>query len=867
MADVGSVDAVVIGSTVTALTLACDLQRRGVDFVLVEHSSASSAAHMGARESQLLADSGDAEGYGDVILQPRSLEMFEDLDVSSEIMRRGRVQTGERVYLYGDLCVDWLYDSSVIKQSSIFSLPVTLEQRDLKSILRERLDSSRIIADDFVCDITVANDGSNEILVTLLNEGHSIRCKYCVGADGFDSFVRESVKFKSTATRMSAGSFITADVNLHWSLNIDDAKYNMLLGDGVAMCAVGLEKGVTSEEGSRWHLTVHRPVDKARQAQAPVQLLLPPTDDSASTTTAPPTDCPVATNSRSISEDISSPASSNQRWYLHAPPLRSPSISTQGTALTAFLSPQPPKRSDVGDKDEKGEAIEEGELVLPTREELEFMIQKAVPSSRLVRINSISRSEIVSRSVTSFRRGNVLVAGGAAVMHPPLLHQGLNDAIQDAYNLGWKLALVVKGSAPDALLDTYDQERRAVGGHARLITTTPCRSIASGSKWVRWAIKAFCPTLIGFSSVNEALTCKAAQINISYPANTAVCGRVWMSGSLRPGQRAPDAMLAKMDDGTNMSFVRLHQLLSGPHHTLLVCVRLPFDPTAAHTGPQRILSPRSVESSGELPPSLTSVIDAGVLASMLEEATTFACHAIRPFNSITYGTHVPIRAVFVLTAGKASIIPVLPLLSQRFASLPPPTQYPPAATAAQVGELPAFGESWCEGGGGGVHDAASSNADCVAFLTELMARKLDRAVEDNELFVGWDAEGEVVNRFKLSLQEDPSPSPWSKLMDPIRMLHNPASECGQVPLRKPQHNSPPPAATTTGVRAEASIDYTGIYAGGVRVGTGRCGAFALIRPDGYLSNHGYLGDSGARDELLGRLSAWGGAEKEQGLQK
>src|SRR5262249_42651729 len=63
------------------------------------------------------------------------------------------------------------------------------------------------------------------------------------------------------------------------------------------------------------------------------------------------------------------------------------------------------------------------------------------------------------RSANAYRRGRVLLAGDAVHIHTPAGGQGMNTGIMDAHNLGWKLALVVAGRAPDALLDSYGTER------------------------------------------------------------------------------------------------------------------------------------------------------------------------------------------------------------------------------------------------------------------------------------------------------------------------------------------------------------------------------------------------------------------------
>ncbi|WP_421120692.1 FAD-dependent monooxygenase [Aquihabitans daechungensis] len=91
----------------------------------------------------------------------------------------------------------------------------------------------------------------------------------------------------------------------------------------------------------------------------------------------------------------------------------------------------------------------------------------------------ISRFTDASRQAVAYRAGRVLLAGDAAHLHPPHGGQGLNTGVQDAVNLGWKLARVVEGSAPESLLDTYQAERHPVGAQvlrnteAQIALTTP----------------------------------------------------------------------------------------------------------------------------------------------------------------------------------------------------------------------------------------------------------------------------------------------------------------------------------------------------------------------------------------------------------
>jgi 3-(3-hydroxy-phenyl)propionate hydroxylase len=82
----------------------------------------------------------------------------------------------------------------------------------------------------------------------------------------------------------------------------------------------------------------------------------------------------------------------------------------------------------------------------------------------------ISRFTDVTRQAATYRKGRVLLAGDAAHVHYPAGGQGLNTGVQDAVNLGWKLAQVIKGTSPDSLLDTYHTERHPVA--ARVLRNT-----------------------------------------------------------------------------------------------------------------------------------------------------------------------------------------------------------------------------------------------------------------------------------------------------------------------------------------------------------------------------------------------------------
>lgn len=101
---------------------------------------------------------------------------------------------------------------------------------------------------------------------------------------------------------------------------------------------------------------------------------------------------------------------------------------------------------------------------LPTVEEMEFRLGELVPFP--VKLSSprwSSRYRISHRLVPNYSEGRVFLAGDAAHIHPPTGGQGMNTGLQDAFNLAWKLAAVIKGRSPESLLDSYSEERHPIG--------------------------------------------------------------------------------------------------------------------------------------------------------------------------------------------------------------------------------------------------------------------------------------------------------------------------------------------------------------------------------------------------------------------
>ncbi|MFG1619888.1 rifampin monooxygenase [Nonomuraea wenchangensis] len=126
----------------------------------------------------------------------------------------------------------------------------------------------------------------------------------------------------------------------------------------------------------------------------------------------------------------------------------------------------------------------------------------------------LSRFGDATRLAEHYRAGRVLLAGDAAHIHPPIGGQGLNLGVQDAVNLGWKLAAQIRGWAPDTLLDTYEAERRPVAEDV-LDNTRAQTELLSTEPGAR-AVRRLLTELMDFDEVNRHLTEKITATAVRY---------------------------------------------------------------------------------------------------------------------------------------------------------------------------------------------------------------------------------------------------------------------------------------------------------------------------------------------------------------
>ncbi|MEU9136972.1 FAD-dependent monooxygenase [Streptomyces sp. NPDC048404] len=165
----------------------------------------------------------------------------------------------------------------------------------------------------------------------------------------------------------------------------------------------------------------------------------------------------------------------------------------------------------------------------------------------------VSRFNDAARQADRYRTGRVLLAGDAAHIHFPAGGQGLNMGVQDAVNLGWKLAAVVRGLAPESLLDTYHAERHPVG--ERVLHNTRAQSALVRPGPQTDALREVFGSLMVFDEVNQYLRHLLTALDIRYPID---------GDHPLVGRRVPDADLKGADGAT-----RVHELLHAARPVLL----------------------------------------------------------------------------------------------------------------------------------------------------------------------------------------------------------------------------------------------------------------------------------------------------------
>lgn len=422
-------DVLIVGAGPTGLTLACELARRDVAVRIVD---AAPAPHR------------HSHGKG---LQPRTLEVLEDVGVTERVLRTGLTHLPFRKYFDGVHVSDTdpAADARPTPDAP-YDRGVVLGQWQLEEILRERLRELGVCV-EFGTEVAGFEQDPDGV-TAFLADGGRVTAGHLVGCDGGRSGIRKAlgVRFDGTA----------------------DPTQAMVCGD---VEADGIGRGV-------WH-----------------------------------------------------------QWF----------TSEGGGVLLCPIPGTNTFQFQAGP-----ELDEQGRESPPSLESFQRIFDRhaRVPGVRLANPTWLSTWRFNVRMADRMRVGRVLLAGDSAHVHPIAGGLGMNTGIQDAYNLGWKLALAAAGQAGPGLLDTYEEERLPVAAWTLNVTTEALRKTVEAVRRPGTGIEA---------AATPAMGTGYRWSSLAAPATTGD------PEVLRPGDRAPDAPCL---DASGRP-VRLFQAYADPRFTLL----------------------------------------------------------------------------------------------------------------------------------------------------------------------------------------------------------------------------------------------------------------------------------------------------------
>ncbi|TLD34319.1 hypothetical protein PspLS_00888 [Pyricularia sp. CBS 133598] len=181
------------------------------------------------------------------------------------------------------------------------------------------------------------------------------------------------------------------------------------------------------------------------------------------------------------------------------------------------------------------------------------------------------------RCASRYRDGRLFIAGDAAHIHSPVGGQGMNAALQDAINLGWKLSAVLRGAAHESLLDTYEEERRPIGLDLLRTTDNMFRFFTITNRfliWLRTLIGPWLPPLlVGTQARRRRFFKWITMLSVSYRGSSSIVATATgFKGPVMGGDRAPDGKLlvSSAVAAAETTTTNLHRLIAGVGHHLVL---------------------------------------------------------------------------------------------------------------------------------------------------------------------------------------------------------------------------------------------------------------------------------------------------------
>ena len=201
----------------------------------------------------------------------------------------------------------------------------------------------------------------------------------------------------------------------------------------------------------------------------------------------------------------------------------------------------------------------------PTLEEMQTIVRESVDPDAVLSDPAWLNIFHAQRKIAQvFHKGRGFLAGDSGHVHVPVGGQGMNTGIQDAFNLSWKLAYVLKGWARPNLLDTYSPERHPVAEHLLKFTDSGFNSLAKPGQVQSFLISSLGGTLLGSSFVQNKIRETLEEVGINYRGGPLAPG--FPVASVVPGDRAPTADVVI---GRDRSKASLLDVLRGTSWTLL----------------------------------------------------------------------------------------------------------------------------------------------------------------------------------------------------------------------------------------------------------------------------------------------------------
>jgi 2-polyprenyl-6-methoxyphenol hydroxylase-like FAD-dependent oxidoreductase len=245
------------------------------------------------------------------------------------------------------------------------------------------------------------------------------------------------------------------------------------------------------------------------------------------------------------------------------------------SVLAAF--PLPAQRWRVFVPQVVGRAVPERQA--PTAEEIERLVAERGPAGlRISDPTLLAAFRCYRRHTKIMRAGRILVAGDAAHIHSPAGGQGMNTGIQDAFNLGWKLAMVAQGKSPPELLDSYQAERVPIAEGVLALTHWLVTTFTMASPRKRWLRDHLLPIVMAVPTAERRYINRLGQLSHHYKHSPLSDHTLRARPtSVNSGERLPDVAGLELEGRP----IRPLDLLRSGAHTLLVMTGRHTDQTIA----------------------------------------------------------------------------------------------------------------------------------------------------------------------------------------------------------------------------------------------------------------------------------------------